>query len=1163
MSDPEIVVRGRSDLSPISRGLARVNSDVSRSGRGWSTFGRVAKVGAGVAVGAAAAAAAATYSLAAAASDLGETQQATNAIFGEQGAEALDRFAKRADTALGQSQQTALDAAGTFGTFGKAAGLAGGELVRFAKDNTRLATDLASFKNTSPEEAITAIGAAFRGESEPLRRYGVLLDDATLRQEALRLGLVKTTKDALTPQQKVLAAQSAIVKQTTDAQGDFARTSAGLANQQRILAASVENTKTKIGAVFLPALTGAVSYANTTAIPTLNKLWTAYERNGLDGVVLKIEKLTDRNGELTPILEAVRDVADDVGVIFDQAVVPALQDAATVLPVFLSPLKLASELLSFMADNADLTRVALTGLVAYLAVAKTAQIASNLAASQGISVLRNYGTTAVATGTKVGLMASKLRGAAGIAGMAALTAGATQSNDKLSLLLQTAGGAAAGGAVGGPIGALIGGAAGAASALLQMKDQTDAAAQSLDDALPPSSSFAQSLRGIAAASTKATRELGYQALQQKGLIDLADQAGVSTNALTRAYTGTTKQYEAFYLALKEVSDQEYLAEQGKITLTEEQAKQARSASELLGGLRDLRGGFIKVRAEEQAMREATRGLSKQLRSLPPRVITELQVAGEDVSLRKVARVAAKYNLTPKSIETLIKTIGVDTSVKQIQRITDKIRDAGKVEPQLEGLKQGVDKGTKVAGDQAAKGGKAISEAISKPIESTDPSLSGLRGGLTTKLNDVETSARTGGVAIGDALQGGMLSGFAGTATALANEARAAVRAAITAGRNEGKVRSPSRETFYIGDMLGRGLVDGMASGRAKAGKGGRDLVAAALSGVTAGSSGVARGISRITNLIEKQIKLKDPKKEAAREREVLRALGDQFKALERNGKAQDRIGRQLDAAVVKYRRLVSEAKAYAAQIKASFVSFGSVVGLGQNEDGSVSSVSLLDQLQDRLAQSQRFADLIRRLRRDGLNQTTIQQLLDAGVEGGLATAEALTAGGASAISQVNDLTSQIAQAGGGLGKAMAKEFKQAGIDAAEGLVKGLKQREKQLDRIADRLAQQLVKSVKKALGIQSPSRVFRGIGDNAVKGLALGLDETYVRRQGAGLAKALTTGYGSPELGAGLSAGAGSQQKVRIELDLTAATLTDLQRGYPVRVQGDAVKAIGYRTVAR
>ena len=86
-------------------------------------------------------------------------------------------------------QQQALDAAATFATFGGAAGLAGDDLVNFSTGFVGLASDMASFNNTTPEQAIQAIGAALRGEAEPMRQYGVLLDDATLRQKALELGL--------------------------------------------------------------------------------------------------------------------------------------------------------------------------------------------------------------------------------------------------------------------------------------------------------------------------------------------------------------------------------------------------------------------------------------------------------------------------------------------------------------------------------------------------------------------------------------------------------------------------------------------------------------------------------------------------------------------------------------------------------------------------------------------------------------------------------------------------------------------------------------------------------------------------------------------------------------------------------------------------------------
>ncbi len=187
-----------------------------------------------------------------AASDLEENLSKVNVIFGE-GAKEIENFAKTAAASLGQSQNAVLQAAGTFGTFGKAAGLGGVELANFSNDFTALASDLASFNNTSPEEAINAIGSALRGEAEPLRKYGVLLDDATLKNAAMSLGIFDGN-GALTAQQKILAAQKVIFEQTGDAQGDFARTSDGLANSQRILKAQLADLQVAIGKGLLPVV---------------------------------------------------------------------------------------------------------------------------------------------------------------------------------------------------------------------------------------------------------------------------------------------------------------------------------------------------------------------------------------------------------------------------------------------------------------------------------------------------------------------------------------------------------------------------------------------------------------------------------------------------------------------------------------------------------------------------------------------------------------------------------------------------------------------------------------------------------------------------------------------------------------------------------------------
>lgn len=260
------------------------------------------------------------------ASDLNESASKINQLFGE-GSSAINDFAASAATGLGQSKLQALDAAATFGTFGRAAGLAGEDLVRFSTNNVKMASDFASFFNDSPEGAIEAIGAAFRGETEPIRKYGIMLDAASIKAKALQLGLAKGEVDTLklsraqetaekaqrkyneqltkfgdgsteasdaardleqaqlgmaavmegsvpelTNQQKILAAQQLIFEQGAAAQGDFAETSGGLANQQRILAAQFDNLKGRIGQAFLPAAQKLVSFANTKLLPAISAL---------------------------------------------------------------------------------------------------------------------------------------------------------------------------------------------------------------------------------------------------------------------------------------------------------------------------------------------------------------------------------------------------------------------------------------------------------------------------------------------------------------------------------------------------------------------------------------------------------------------------------------------------------------------------------------------------------------------------------------------------------------------------------------------------------------------------------------------------------------------------------------------------------------------------
>jgi hypothetical protein len=195
-----------------------------------------------------------------AASDLSEQMSKTNVVFGKSAAGITDWSTKTA-TAMGLSQRKALAAASTFGLLFKNVGQGDAAASDLSTRLVALGADLASLNNTSVQEALDSIRSGLTGEIEPLRKYGVFLSEAATQQQALADTGKKSAKE-LTTGEKVLARYELLLKGTTVAQGDFARTSGGLANQQRILTAQIDDLKTGLGEALLPAITDVVTKMN-------------------------------------------------------------------------------------------------------------------------------------------------------------------------------------------------------------------------------------------------------------------------------------------------------------------------------------------------------------------------------------------------------------------------------------------------------------------------------------------------------------------------------------------------------------------------------------------------------------------------------------------------------------------------------------------------------------------------------------------------------------------------------------------------------------------------------------------------------------------------------------------------------------------------------------
>jgi len=195
-----------------------------------------------------------------AATDLNETVSKSRQVFGAASSE-VEAFGESSAQSFGISKQASIEAAATFGNLFRTVKLLPAENARLSTSLVKLAADLASFNNVDPSEVLIALRSGLIGEAEPLRRFGVLLSETRVQQEALN-ETGKTNVKTLTDQEKVLARYAIILRDTKTAQGDFARTSDGLANQQRILKANLADLAATAGRDFLPATIAVVGGLN-------------------------------------------------------------------------------------------------------------------------------------------------------------------------------------------------------------------------------------------------------------------------------------------------------------------------------------------------------------------------------------------------------------------------------------------------------------------------------------------------------------------------------------------------------------------------------------------------------------------------------------------------------------------------------------------------------------------------------------------------------------------------------------------------------------------------------------------------------------------------------------------------------------------------------------
>lgn len=270
------------------------------------------------------------------ASDLQEVQNVVDVAFGAMSKD-IEEFASTAIENFGLSELSAKRYASTIGQMGASMGFAAEQNVEMATTLTGLIGDFSSFYNVSQERAALALNAVYTGETETLKRYGIVLTQVNLEEFARAQGIQKSIK-AMTQQEKVMLRYQFVLDATQNAQGDFVRTQENWANQTRILTQRWQQFLGLIGENLLRVFTPAIRAINTllasliAATEQFNAFYASVSGNEINQqseITSQIESSVDEQENLTGAVEETNKALEGTLAGFDDVNVLQKEAAGT------------------------------------------------------------------------------------------------------------------------------------------------------------------------------------------------------------------------------------------------------------------------------------------------------------------------------------------------------------------------------------------------------------------------------------------------------------------------------------------------------------------------------------------------------------------------------------------------------------------------------------------------------------------------------------------------------------------------------------------------------------------------------------------------------------------------------------------------------------------
>lgn len=256
------------------------------------------------------------------ASDLEESANVVEVVFGKENK--IVKWAEENAQAFNLSALEAEKFAGTMGAMLTPSKLGKDVIEDMSITLTKLSGDLGSLWNTTNEEAFNALRSAMAGESEPMRKFGVVMLESSLNAYALSQGISKTTQE-MNEAEKAILRYNYLLENTATAQGDASRTAGGYANASKQLELAFNNAKAAFGEGFLPALSKVSKHisewinSNLETIKLFGKVIGNFLESGIEYIKIAtaplkwlMQAINWLSGKINNLLDGMRDMSNNL-----------------------------------------------------------------------------------------------------------------------------------------------------------------------------------------------------------------------------------------------------------------------------------------------------------------------------------------------------------------------------------------------------------------------------------------------------------------------------------------------------------------------------------------------------------------------------------------------------------------------------------------------------------------------------------------------------------------------------------------------------------------------------------------------------------------------------------------------------------------------------------